>query len=329
MLKLFGKNMGLQVLLILAVVLVLWWRPLMSPPAMALSEYDGVLYGLIVKMFGHLPRLAVVIAILFVLGEAVALNLLLADAGLVPQTTLLPTLLYIVGVSAPASTLSPMILVNAILIVILYQLRIRGTLLTIPTEKICSATALIGICTMIYLPAAMFLISYILVAVMFRLYGWRDWATLILGLAAPYVLLLPVLYVTNHLDWWLAATSASIGQMGINIAGGDTLPLIANIILAAIIAISLIGLWGRLSEKTMQWQTNASTVMLLAVGGLGMLFCTQLLPVPLHFFAIPFALCGTHLLLPERTRRTTGSRRSRNWIFDTLFFVILVAALLC
>lgn len=329
MLKLFGKNMGLQVLLILAVVLVLWWQPLVSPPALALSEYDGVFYGLIVKLLGGLPRLAVVIALLSVVGEAIALNLLLANAGLVPQTTLLPTLLYIVGMSAPATTLSPLVLVNAILIVFLYQLRIKGSLLTISTEKICSATALIGICTMIYLPAAAFLISYLLVAVMFRLYGWRDWAAMILGLAAPYVLLIPVLYVTNRLDWWLDATAATMGHLGINTTGGDTLSLIADIVLAAIIAVSLIGLWGKLNEKTMQWQTNASTVMLLAVGGLAMLFCTQLLPVTIAYFAIPFALCGTHLLLPERTRRSAGSKRSHNWIYDSLFILILFAALLC
>ena len=118
---------------------------------------------------------------LLVLIEGVLLNILLSDMGLVPQTTLLPTLLYIVFLSAPATTLTPMILVSAALIACTWQLSLKGTLLTISTSRICSATAIIGLCSLFYLPALAIIVSYLLVAISYRLYNWRDITTMMLG----------------------------------------------------------------------------------------------------------------------------------------------------
>ena len=329
MLKLFKRNMVLQVVLILAVTVVLWWQPLAEPPAISVSNSDGILYSLIAHALSSLPLLAVVLAILVLLAEGVALNLILADAKLVPQTTLLPTFLYILCVSASTDTLSPVLLVCAVLLFFLHKLIIHGTLLTVPTGHICSATALISICTMIYLPSAAFLATYLFIATVFRLYNWRNIAALILGMAAPYILLVLVLYMTDGLATWWQATADSIVGMHPIVSTNNVLLLVANLVLATVIVISLFYLWSKLSEKTTKWKVNATVVMLTAIGATLMSFCGQLLPLNLAPFAASFALCGTHLLSTDTTYSIYDHSKRRHWILESLFIIIILASLIC
>lgn len=318
--------MALQVLLILVALALFWVRSLSAPQPM--PDGDAILYHLLQQVLSSVPLLAVIIAMLLVLAEGVIINLVLADANLVPQTSLLPTLLYIVAASASSSTLTPVLLVNAILIACIYRLMLHGTALTISTTRICSVTALIGIASMISLPATAFMLTYLLVAVNYRLYGWRDWAAMILGFAAPYIALIVVLFLTDNLETWWNHTTESFGAFGIFLGQTSTIHLTADIVLTGIMLVALFAMIGRLNEKTVIFQKNALTVILFVIGGIAVLFYTQMLPIEPALFAIPFALCGTHLMLPAR-QITIGRKKRRTWINDTLLIITLIAALLC
>ena len=327
MVKFFQKNMLVQVLLIVAATLLLWGRALVHPTAMA--DGDAVLYHLLYLGLSSLPRLAVVIAIVLILVEGLWLNLLLSDVGLVSQTSLLPTLLYIIMMSAPAATLTPMVFVGGIMIAVTHQLMLRTTLLTISTEKICSATALIGLASMFYVPSLALILSYLLVVVNYRLYSWRDWMAMILGLAAPYILLLMVLFLTDNIEIWWSGTYYTLGEVVLRSGTAKTLAVTGNIVLVLVFLASLFVLWSRLGEHPIVWQKNATTVMLLSVGCAAMLVYSRLFPVDMRLFAIPFALCAFHLFMPEKAHRSYERRKQRTWILDIVLLLTLVAALVC
>lgn len=328
MLKLFNKNMIVQVLLILAVLMLLWGRALLSPTPMA--DGDAVLYHLLYIWLAPLPLLAVVLAMLLVLAGGIGLNLLLSDIGLVPQTTLLPSLLYIVFVSAQAATLTPIIIVNAILIALVHQLMLRTTLLTISTDKICSATAIIGLCSMFYLPALAMMASYLLVVVSYRLYSWRDWVAMLLGLAAPYIVLVTVLFMSDNLSAWWDTTVAALNTIGVHIAKASALVHVATGMLLVVALYAVMYLWIHLGEHTIVWQKNASTVMLICVGAAAMLFYSSLIPADVAVFAIPFALCGCHMLMPEKRQTMGSSRRNKlAWVPDVILILTIAAAMIC
>lgn len=329
MINLFRKNMAVQVLLILVALVLLWLRPLITPPPMPAADTDGILYTMLHSALSSVPLLAVIIAMLLVLAEGVLLNILLSDMGLVPQTTLLPTLLYIIMMSAPATTITPILLVNAALITCVHLLMLRGTLLTIPASRICSVTALIGLCTLFYIPALALIVSYLFVAISFRLYNWRDIVSLLLGFFAPYVLFVTILFLTDNLSAWWSTTADSIGRLTFSIETVETLPLIANIILALVAVASIFTLWSKLGEHPVLWQKNASSVMLLTIGGIIMLFHTHILPIDHSVFAIPFALCGTHMILPRRNVSIIGRRKQHLWIYDIILILTLAAAFVC
>ena len=326
MLKLFGKSMVLQVAAIIAATLLLWVRPLLAPPVMAADTGDGILFGLITEWLQPMPLLAVITAIILVVAGGVVLNLMLADVGLTPQTSLLPTLLYIIAMSAPATTLTPPMLANLALMACANQLLLRGTLLTVPTSKICNATALIGLASMFYTPAIAMVAFYLLIVISYRLYNWRDWAALLLGLAAPYIILAAVLFMADGLGlWWQQAMDSFDG---LRIGTADGAAVAAGAVLAVIMVASLFALWGRLGENIVVWQKNATVVMLLFVGGIATSLCSQVFPVNFGWYAISFALCGTHLFTPSQSRHKP-TKKIYGWFLDALFIITLASALLC
>ena len=199
--KLFSQSILLQSIVILAVTLLLWAGALVAPAPLP-SDGGGVLYSVVARWFASAPLAAVIVAMVLIVIEGVWLNLLLVDHALTPQNSLLPTLLYIVCMSAPATTLTPMVLANLALIGCVRQLLLKGTLLTISTGRACAATAFIGLATLFYLPAALMIVGYMLAAINYRLYSWKDWAVLFLGFLAPYVTLVIVLMYTEGLAEW-------------------------------------------------------------------------------------------------------------------------------
>ena len=321
--------MVVQIVLIVVALLLLWCRALLAPQPMVAGDHPAVLYGLLCRWLASAPRLAVIIAILLVLTEGVTLNLLLANVNLVPQNSLLPTLLYIIAMSAGSVTLTPMIFVCGCLIACLNQITLRGTLLTIPPEKICGATALIGIATLFYQPVIFLMVSYLLIASNYRLYNWKDWMMMILGFAAPYVLLVLVLYMTDGLaDWW-QETMASY-QWSVTRGQCSLFPTLASILLAVVFLWSLLNVISHTSERPVLWQKNAATVMLFTFGGIGILLYSPLLPFMMSAIAIPFAFCCYRMLTTAIESHTGFGRRKRyTWIYDILLTLILIAALLC
>lgn len=329
MLKLFQRNMALQIVLILAAVALLWMKPLVSPPMLSVGEHPAILYSLLCSWLASVPRLAVVLALVLTLVGGICINILLADVGLVSQNTLLPALLYITLVSAGANTLTPEIIVCSVSIACLAPLMLRSSLLTIPPSKACGATALIGIATLFHMPAVALMLSYMLIAANFRLYGWKDWVVMFLGFLAPYMLLISVLFLTGDLDSWWNGVTAALGDVMLRFDHLSQLQAIGVGFLALMFIWSLLNMSGRMNEHPVVWRQNASTVLLLSVGALGMAIYSPLSARTLVPFTIPFAFCFTHLLLPQQSSLGFHGRKKHTWIYETLFILTLIAAFVC
>lgn len=329
MLKFFQSNMALQAVLILVAATLLWLGPLLSPPAMEEGAHPAVLYGLLCQALSAVPLLAVILALVLVLAEGLLLNLMLADVSLVSQNNLLPTLLFVVVMSAGASTLTPIILVTGIMIAVLNQLLLRSSLLTISSDKICNATALIGLAALIYTPAVALLLSYLLVASTYRLYGWKDWTLMLLGFAVPFLPLVATLTLTGGLETWWQGVTAALGDI---VLQAPALPLWQNIgtgTLALLAILFLTGTIARQNEHPIVWQKNAATVMLQIIGGAGMALYFGMRSDVMQFVAIPFTFCATRYLLGPQTRSGFSSKKKHLWFYDLLFTFIIVAAFIC
>lgn len=325
--KLFSQSIIVQVLVILLATLALWWQALATAVPMATEESGAILYDILAGWLNGTPRLAVIIALLLVVLEGFGFNILLVDAGLSGQNSLLPTLLFIIAMSAGATTLTPMILVSALLIACTHQLLLRGSLLTISIDKACMATAIIGLCTLFYLPAALLMISYMLVAVNYRLYSWKDWAVLFLGFLAPYVVLAVVLLFAGNLPTWWHTIVDTVGEWHISVSSFETIPALANIVLLLVLLAGVASVWSLSGERTVIWQKNATSILAFIVGGIAMLLASDLFPANMQLFALPFCFCVACLLEPQT--HSYGRRKRKEWIFTMILILTFIAAILC
>ena len=322
--------MVLQSVAIVVVLLLAWGRALISPIPMEAGSHPAVLYELLCTWLQDVPRLTVVIAMLLVLVEGIFLNLILVNVGLCPQNSLLPTLIYVLCCSAGAHTLTPLLLVNGAMIGCLHYLMLRGTLLTISASHICNATALIGLATLFYVPAIGYLVAYMLVATGFKLYGWRDWTLMLLGFAIPYVPLLSVQYLAGNIEPWWQQTVEAFSTFGIALGSTTLLGIIGALLLGMLMIWGLVGTIVRLSENTVLWRTNATTLILMTVGSVGLCFFMPLLPTTGACVAIPFAFCGTRQVLSYQPSMSQyGTRRKRGWMADVMVVLILIATFIC
>ena len=99
MLKLFEKNTGLQAVLIMVALVVLWLPSLLAPQPMEAPAGTAPLYELLYRL-SLPPIVAVIIAMVLVLTGGLLLNLTLVNGGLVSQNSLLPTMMFIIAMSA-------------------------------------------------------------------------------------------------------------------------------------------------------------------------------------------------------------------------------------
>ena len=330
MLRLFQRNMALQGILVVAAVILLWLRPLIAPPPLDAGSHPAVLYGLLAGWLQPVPRLAVVLAMLLVLAEAVLCNLLLVDVGLASQNSLLPSLLYVLAASAGCHTLAPELLAAGIMLACLHRLMLRGTPLTIDAETICGATLMIGLATMFYQPAVCFMLSYLMVAAGYRLYTWRDWLVMLLGFAAPYVPLLAVLYLTGGVHSWWASTVQSLALPRLGFVNADPWTMIGGCVLAALLLWSLLVTVSQLGERPVLWQRNASTLLYIALGGMATLLYHHPFPLCTTLVAAPFAFAASRSLTAHFERHSVyGRAKRRAWIYDLLLVAAIIAAFLC
>lgn len=327
MLKLLKKSTTVQLLVLAVAMVLLWGRAVVHPVAMTAVDGGGLLYELLLDWLGGCPLLAVLLTAVLVLAEGIGLNLLLSDIGLTSKDSLLPALLYVVVMSAPATPLSPAVLIGGALIIYLHQAMLRGTLLTIPTGKVCSATALLGVCTLIYLPSVLLLLSYLVVVVAYRLYSWRDWMALMLGLLAPYIAVGMVLYLMGGIDTWWTHTTDSASMLGLHIAHISTWSLVGRIVIVLLAAYSLVVAIQRMNEYPMAWQKNAQVVLGVYAGAAAMVLLTEVVPPDVRFLAVPFTLSGTQMLTVKPT--LSPRRKSHNWLPDMLLILTIVASLIC
>ncbi len=329
MLKLFEKSTIVQVILILAVTVLLWAKAFANPQPMVPTGHYSPLYDFLCQL-ALSPILSTILALLLVIGGGVYLNLILANANLISQNSLLPTLFFVIAMSANTPALSPALLAALVIVVIVERLLLHSTLLTVPSNKIFATAALIVIASMLYLPALSLIVAYLLIAINYRLYSWRDWMVFLLGLLAPYLTLWSVLLFTDGLLPSFDDMALDFASIDLTLGTFTTLQAVANGFLVLVFAFSLFIVGRRMGEKTVVWQKNATTVMLITVAALAMLPLGEAFPVNMQFFAIPFAFCVTQRLglMPHvslATRRTNW----RSHLYDLLLILTVIAAILC
>lgn len=187
LIRLFRSDVSYQILIILLLSGLLWVPAFLHPLPPAPSGSGILLYQWIYQHLLNVPLLSVIFAFVLLITEAVFLNLLLSSHDLMPRNSALAAILYIILMSWSPEllTITPALLSNAMLLILLYLL--LGVFEKKEAyQEIFSAALVIGLTTFLDVGMGFLLILIFLSMLVYRIFSWREWFITILGFIIPF-----------------------------------------------------------------------------------------------------------------------------------------------
>ncbi|MBP5536550.1 MAG: hypothetical protein J6X62_07150 [Bacteroidales bacterium] len=316
----FIKKSGVpQILAVVLIALCLWARSFVVPPVMEAGANDGPVYVLLCRLIGQHGRLCAALGLLFTLVEAAYLNLLLDSNKLLPQKTLMPAMCYVIlsGFGHSMQTLTDLHFVN---LAVIYSARrlMTGTQATLPRTKMCNAATAIATATLFYVPSVYLLIPFLVMYATYRMYQWRDFMALILGLAAPYTLVMIVAYMADKGGGLWEATGARLTLSGWHVTGSGWLEGVCCGTTLLLCLLCFMRGAGYTSEQSGNYKRNANTTLLPIIGSVAVAVYEGLWPLYPQAGAVPLTMGCTLTLLHQRRRK---------WIGEAGFWLVTTMAL--
>ena len=320
MIKAFKNSSAVQFLIIALTVVVLWSKAFVVPIAMTPSRYFSPIYSLFYNLLATMPRLASSIALIMILAQSLWLNIILTNNKMTKAHSFLPMLLYLALMSwhHDMLTISPLMLANFFLIAASTQLLSDGTTHLGP-ERNFNAAFFLSMMVLCCLPTLYYIIPFIFVYVVYKLYRWRNYAVGILGLIAPFIVLLTYAFLTDKLQYYFILLQHDITWFNLQNPHFSFLTLFPVGILLLIVLVAVVFQLSTIGDGTTNQRINNSILSLPLLAALILIFYSQHKPVDFQTFAFSFAYIGTRFLWVERKRK---------WISEVLLFLILASILL-
>lgn len=198
------KNPG-NTLLLLIYALVLKFPSFLYPSQPLKLPGDYYLYVQLLRFLEPIQLPAVVFSLItFILnfGQALLFNRICNAQKMIAKPSYLPAMAFILITSlfVEWNHLSAPLLINAFLIWIFYRIMI---LYNVPKagNVIFNIGLLLGIITMFYTPAIVFILLILFTLFIMRPFRLQEWVIALLGLTTPYYFLALILFFLNEWSW--------------------------------------------------------------------------------------------------------------------------------
>lgn len=318
MLLLSKKNTLWQATTAVLLSVALWAGAFVNPPDMPSVDLYAPLYDWLYLSISGYSRLCVVIAFVLSLAEALWLNVILYNHKLIPQNNLMPMLFYMLAMGCSCHTLTPLLIVNAFVLLMLTQL-LATNVPSLTINRTFNAAACIGCCYLVYTPSIVLLLPLAVCYTFYKLYTWNDVAMLLLGFMAPVVL-----YLTCHILWGDIAFVAYLMTNGIHdidfhIGTLSPLSIVAHVVMALAMVAFTIGTTSMQRSFIVMQQKKLQVVMVVMLFSVAIHAYTALLPIDMTAFAVAFGYAATCFFIQEKRHR---------WIDDCTYLLLLVACVI-
>lgn len=321
MLGIFKKNIGLQCIVIFLMAAALWAGSFISPVPMVASTEYAVVYDLVYQLLHNQPFVSTVIAFVLIVVEGVWLNVVLYNNKMQSQVNLFPAAMYILLMSIVpgGQNITPMVLVNFAILAAMTQL-LQSKMSTLPLSRNFSCALFIGVGILCYWEAIWLLIPILIIYPLMKLYTWRNWAVLILGLLAPFVLLLGYNYMWGDVNYNLFLIAHEFELPTITIDMSDKLMTASSFIFLALVLVSWFSFNQYYNRQIQLKKINANILLLPMLASFIWCFYGELLPINTQLFAVSVPYLLLHFFCNNNNRRP--------WIYEIIFDVFLCVGVL-
>ncbi len=198
------KNPGNN-LLLLVYGLILKFGILLKPSPPLRQEGDHYLYILLLRLLDPLQVPAVVfgmVAFMLLLIQAILLNRICIDQKMLPKPNYLPGMAYMLLTSLLVewNHFSAPLLVNTLMILLFYRMMALYNT-NKPLAGIFNIGVLIGLMSLLYQPAILFVLMIPCTLFIMRPFRIREWLVGFLGVTMPYYFLALEPLFTNNWSW--------------------------------------------------------------------------------------------------------------------------------
>lgn len=325
MLNLFRQNIFAQYAILLVVTLLMWASSFMNPVGMVSIDFNSPLSMVLYLWLKKEPLTATILAYLLMLGGGYMLNTILYNRRLIGQNTILPMFAYCLLMSCSTETLglSPIVIVNIFVIILMQQMMVPDTL-HVSFDQIFNSAMVISIASLFYLPALTMLISMLLIVIIHSLYHWRHWVMLLLGLAAPYIIVFVVYFMSDSLTANSFLIRNELEDVKLFIAPSSFVQYLQQ---GGLILMILVGLIASISQSR-DITVNRRNMAILAtplVGGLALLPYNTIFPIDFQFLA-PSTAVLIGIFFYNASPYT--ARNKKNWAVELLFVMFALIGFL-
>lgn len=201
----FKQKASINALLLVLYGLFLKFGIFLDPSLPLRQQEDHFLYKWLVDFLSpvHLPALVYGFITFFLLySQAILLNRIFNAQKMLANVNFLPGMAYLLVTSlfVEWNQFSAPLLVNSLLIWIFYRLIALPNAQN-PGTSIFNIGLMMGIVTLLYKPAVVFVLLVLIALFVMRPFRIREWLISLLGITAPYYFLAILLYLSNGWDW--------------------------------------------------------------------------------------------------------------------------------
>ena len=298
--------------------MLLWARAFITPVELCAVHYFSPLYEIVYGWLSDLPRLASAIALLLTLLEGAWLNIILTDHKLTKTNSLFPMLLYVVAMSWSHNqlTVTPILFINILVLISCKQLMSNGNI-TLSVERNFNASFCIGLMALCYMPALCYIVPFLFVFIIYKLYRWRDIVISIFGLIAPSIVLFTYAFLADKLDYYLILIWHDLINIHPKMEPASFWALLPTMVFILILVAALFKQLGSISDRIVHQRINTGIIILPLLAAMLLPLYTQIFPLNTQSFAIPFCFLVTRFLMVDRKRK---------WISESLLWIILICA---
>ena len=206
MIGIFKQKASTNALVLFVYALVLKFPLFLHPYLPVLHPEDNYLYrfilGILQSFFGQHAGFYALLSFLLLFSQATLLNGICNYHKVLPRPNYLPAMCYILlsSLLPDWGHFSAPLLVNSITIWCWY--RMVGLYNNQkPVSTIFNFGVLLGLATLLYMPAIAFLLLLFFALIIMRPFRVQEWFIGFLGFTAPYYFLILILYFTHQLEW--------------------------------------------------------------------------------------------------------------------------------
>ncbi|HNY07424.1 MAG TPA: hypothetical protein PKL64_04980 [Bacteroidales bacterium] len=189
--RIFKSNLALQFFILFLAAFILWVEAFLPQTPQTVYPKIISIIHFSPDWFSGMVWFSKLLALMLVLFEAIYLNLIISENGILPRSTFFVAFIYLILMSHSGNLLTfhPVLLSNLFLI-----LSVRDFFKAFNKDdastEIYSSVFWVGIASLFNLSAIFFLVFIWFSYITYRLLSWREWAISLFGIITPYLFLI-------------------------------------------------------------------------------------------------------------------------------------------